>query len=122
MATASSAADGFFRCVYEGCISGCDSGIERRPYHRNCGCALHSKSNNKSSRNCNPSNSHKCKKINVSYPMRRAWSEGSLVMAAAAASSSSSSPSSSPAVRLQLGSTPCIEEDDHDDEILLFKV
>ncbi|OMO52285.1 hypothetical protein CCACVL1_29279 [Corchorus capsularis] len=28
-------------CVYEGSIVMEDSLIERRPYHRNCGCALH---------------------------------------------------------------------------------
>ncbi|KAK3221843.1 hypothetical protein Dsin_008868 [Dipteronia sinensis] len=123
------AADGFFRNVYEGCISRCDSGIERRPYHRNCSCALHSKSNNNNNKSRN--NCHKCNK-NVSYPMRRAWSEGSLLVmaaaAAAAANSSTSSPSSSsPALdRLQLGSstTPCIEEeeeeDDHDHQFSLF--
>ncbi|TXG60812.1 hypothetical protein EZV62_012175 [Acer yangbiense] len=116
------AADGFFRNVYEGCISGCDSGIERRPYHRNCSCALHSKSNNNKSRN----NCHKCNK-NVSYPMRRAWSEGSLLVMAAADSSYSSSPSSSssPALeRLQLGSSTTLrieeEDDDHDHQFSLF--
>ena len=82
---ATGAADGFFRCVYEGSISHYDNGVERRPYHRNCGCALHSKSGNKKSsthRLCN----------NVSYPMRRSWSEGSLTLMASASSSPSSSP------------------------------
>ncbi|KAG6739905.1 hypothetical protein POTOM_057523 [Populus tomentosa] len=45
MATGS--ADGFFRHVYDGCLSGGDMGIGRRPYHRNCRCALH-----KSKENC----------------------------------------------------------------------
>ena len=73
--------DGLFWSVYEGCISCYDNCVERRPYHRNCGCALH----NKSLINC----THKLPRCNnVSYPMRRAWSEGSLVLAA-----SSSSPS-----------------------------
>ncbi|KAF9662802.1 hypothetical protein SADUNF_Sadunf18G0092200 [Salix dunnii] len=45
MATGS--ADGFFRYVYDGCLSGSDMGIDRRPYHRNCRCALH-----KSKENC----------------------------------------------------------------------
>ncbi|XVF34483.1 hypothetical protein REPUB_Repub18cG0062600 [Reevesia pubescens] len=84
---AAGAADGLFRSIYEGCISGCDIGIERRPYHRNCRCALHDKSRG----NC-PHASPKSK--NVSYPIRRAWSEGCLAMAAA---SCHSSPSSSPA-------------------------
>ncbi|XP_028754028.1 uncharacterized protein LOC114713520 [Neltuma alba] len=79
------AADGVFRCLLEGCISGFDNGIERRPYHRNCGCALH---------NGNYSTSKVPICGNVSYPIRRSWSEGSLVMAAFSAHSS---PSSSPA-------------------------
>lgn len=83
------AADGVFRCVLEGCLSGYDNGVERRPYHRNCGCALHNQSRDKSSTNRSPICG--C----VSYPIRRSWSEGSLVMAAFSAHSS---PSSSPAV------------------------
>ncbi|TKY54746.1 Cyclophilin peptidyl-prolyl cis-trans isomerase family protein isoform 1 [Spatholobus suberectus] len=72
--------DRIFWSVYEGCISGYDNCVERRPYHRNCGCALHNKPFN-----C----THKLQRCNnVSYPMRRAWSEGSLVLA-----NSSSSPS-----------------------------
>ncbi|OVA14203.1 hypothetical protein BVC80_9029g32 [Macleaya cordata] len=34
-------AKGMFGCVYEGCITMYEMEIERRPYHRNCGCALH---------------------------------------------------------------------------------
>ncbi|KAF4352243.1 hypothetical protein CsatB_013983 [Cannabis sativa] len=85
-------ADGFFRCFYEGCISGCDTAIERRPYHRNCSCALHESSKNKKKNHCSHGGLPK-----VSYPIRRAWSEGSLALVAAAAASSSaqSSPSSS---------------------------
>ncbi|KAL1289332.1 hypothetical protein AAHE18_20G049900 [Arachis hypogaea] len=46
--------------------------MERRPYYRNCSCALHSKS-----RNGGGACTHKLPKgNNVSYPMRRAWSEG----------------------------------------------
>ena len=105
---ATGAADGLFRSVYEGCIAGCDTGKERRPYHKNCGCALH-----KAGKEC----SHplpKCK--NVSYPIRRAWSEGSLVLAA----SNYSSPSTSPALvgtgRNQLGL--CEQEE----EYVTFKI
>ncbi|KAJ9163010.1 hypothetical protein P3X46_022732 [Hevea brasiliensis] len=83
---ATGAADGFFRYVYDGCLSGGDTGIERRPYHRNCRCALH----NNSKDSC-PHGMSKCK--NVSYPVRRSWSEGCLALAAAA--SCHSSPSSS---------------------------
>ncbi|KAK8559139.1 hypothetical protein V6N13_098732 [Hibiscus sabdariffa] len=73
------AADGLFRSIYEGCISDCDFIVERRPYHRNCGCALH----DKSSRNC-PHGSPKSK--NVSYPIKRVWNEGCLALDTAAAS------------------------------------
>ncbi|KAB2618842.1 hypothetical protein D8674_014711 [Pyrus ussuriensis x Pyrus communis] len=33
-----------FQCVFEGSLSMQDTEIERRPYHKNCSCALHSKS------------------------------------------------------------------------------
>lgn len=128
MASTGAAADGLFRCVYEGCIAGSDVGVERRPYHRNCGCALHNKSRNKQCTHGGP----KCKK--VSYPMRRAWSEGSLALVAAA--SAHSSPSSSPAQHHhvvavgrqqqqhpQLG-TLCDDdqEEEEDENIVFFKV
>lgn len=29
------------RCVFEGSISSHDKEVERRPYHKKCGCALH---------------------------------------------------------------------------------
>ncbi|XWS70802.1 hypothetical protein CRYUN_Cryun03dG0080300 [Craigia yunnanensis] len=113
---ATGAADGLFRSLYEGCISDCDIGIERRPYHRNCRCALHDKSHG----NC-PHAFHKSK--NVSYPLRRAWSEGCLAMAAA---SCHSSPSSSPALagvhgvgKQQLGS---YKEEEEDNQLATAKV
>ncbi|KAB5514557.1 hypothetical protein DKX38_028463 [Salix brachista] len=103
MATGS--ADGFFRYVYDGCLSGGDMGMDRRPYHRNCRCALH-----KSKENC-PHALPRCK--NVSYPIKRSWSEGSLALMVAANSSSSSSsschssPSSSPSLQAgKSASTP----------------
>ncbi|CAL1358925.1 unnamed protein product [Linum trigynum] len=93
MASGSAAADGFFRnWVFEGSLSGADYGIERRPYHRNCKCALHEKSRDGggggSCGNC---------KNTVSYKIRRSWSEGSLALASAATSGagSGSSPSCS---------------------------
>ncbi|KAG4932830.1 hypothetical protein GLYMA_17G104600v4 [Glycine max] len=83
MATGAAPDGLFWSVVYEGCISGYDNCVERRPYHRNCGCALHNTSL--------INRTHKLPRCNnVSYPMRRAWSEGSLVLAT---SSSSSSPS-----------------------------
>ncbi|GMI94747.1 hypothetical protein HRI_003144000 [Hibiscus trionum] len=85
---AAGAAEGLLLSIYEGCISGCDNTIERRPYHRNCQCALHDKSHGNCPRAFGKSKS-------VSYPLRRAWSEGCL--AVSAASSCHSSPCSSPA-------------------------
>ncbi|KAI3907705.1 hypothetical protein MKW98_016349 [Papaver atlanticum] len=82
---AAAAAEGLIRCVFEGCISTSDTDIERRPYHKNCTCALHrssSKSSSAATTNCNS-------KKKLSYPMRRSWSEGCLALAAANSSSSS---------------------------------
>ncbi|KAG2408035.1 uncharacterized protein HKW66_Vig0028570 [Vigna angularis] len=82
MTATGAAPDGLFWSVYEGCISGYDNCVERRPYHRNCGCELHNKS-----LHC----THKIPRSNnVSYPMRRAWSEGSLALATTTFSSPSS--------------------------------
>ncbi|GAB4832747.1 hypothetical protein Ancab_006764 [Ancistrocladus abbreviatus] len=82
-----------FRGVFEGCISGNHTEVERRPYHRNCSCALH-----KSSRNGR--DQHRCThNIVVSYPIRRSKSEGCLALAASSSAASVvSSPSSSPAM------------------------
>lgn len=60
------AGDGFFKGMYDGCIPGHDMGVENRPYHRNCGCALH-----KTRSDC----SHSLPKSKVSYPIRRVWSK-----------------------------------------------
>ncbi|KAE9587614.1 hypothetical protein Lal_00021838 [Lupinus albus] len=101
------AADGFFRPIYDGCLSGFDHCVERRPYHRNCSCALHSKSRNLCA--------HKLLGNNVKYPMRRAWSEGSLLVLAA---SNYSSPSTSPAPNEVIKPQICLvdreKEEDHD--------
>nr|GFA86730.1 zinc finger, SWIM-type [Tanacetum cinerariifolium] len=61
--------DGMFHGVYGGSISSDDLGLQHRPYHRNCSCALH---NSVGGHNC----SHAAK---VSYRVRRSWSEGSMV-------------------------------------------
>ncbi|GMI89184.1 hypothetical protein HRI_002587700 [Hibiscus trionum] len=75
---ATGATEGLLVWLYEGCISVRDTTIERRPYHRNCRCALHDKSRG----NC-PHAFAKSK--NVSYPVRTrsAWGEGCLAMSAA---------------------------------------
>ncbi|MFS7945464.1 hypothetical protein Hanom_Chr06g00524601 [Helianthus anomalus] len=79
------AGDGVFGNVFGGSISSDDIGIQRRPYHRNCSCALHKSGEHHCS---HASSLHK-----VSYPIRRSWSEGSLVaMTSAAAGSAGSSP------------------------------
>ncbi|KAL4325053.1 hypothetical protein GQ457_11G017910 [Hibiscus cannabinus] len=104
---AAGAADGIFRSLYEGCLSGSNVCIEHRPYHRNCGCALHDKSHWKCSHAFPKSNS-------VSYPLRRAWSEGRLAMKAAtvAASFHVSPPvSSASGGKRRLGSFKEEEED-----------
>ncbi|KAK9149541.1 hypothetical protein Scep_008298 [Stephania cephalantha] len=79
------AADSLLGCIFEGCIAGSDNDIERRPYHRNCGCAMH-----KSRGSCCKSSP---KNQQVSFPMRRARSESCLVAVAASNQSSPSSPS-----------------------------
>ncbi|GLT80541.1 hypothetical protein SLA2020_519760 [Shorea laevis] len=81
------AAGGLFRSiVYVGCISGCNSEIENRPYHRNCGCSLHNRSRGGSCPHASP------KSTNVSYPIRRSNSEGWLAMTVACRSNTSPSP------------------------------
>ncbi|GMI84245.1 hypothetical protein HRI_002093800 [Hibiscus trionum] len=102
---AAGAADGLFRSLYEGCISGSNIGIEHRPYHRNCRCALHDKSQG----NC-PHPFPKSK--SVSYPIRRAWSEGNLAMAAGAPSCHSSPSLSPPASGGKHRLGPCKEEEE----------
>ncbi|XP_038889376.1 uncharacterized protein LOC120079294 [Benincasa hispida] len=104
------AADGLLRPVYEACIAGCDSEIHRRPYHRNCGCALHK------SRRQPPHCSHS-KSKSISYPIRRSWSEGCLTLVLASASSS---PSSSPVVGKTSQPGAALSDDDDDDTPILF--
>ncbi|XP_057508472.1 uncharacterized protein LOC130791348 [Actinidia eriantha] len=68
------AGDGLLRGgVLESCIFGSHAEIRRRPYHRYCSCALH-----KSRGLC----AHASGYVNVSYPIRRTWSEGCLALAA----------------------------------------
>ncbi|KAK1389435.1 Zinc finger, SWIM-type [Heracleum sosnowskyi] len=66
------AADGFCRSLYNnGCIPGNDTGIQRRPYHRNCSCALH---------NTRGYCGHVSQNTKISYPIRRASSESCLTL------------------------------------------
>ncbi|KAJ4958811.1 hypothetical protein NE237_025922 [Protea cynaroides] len=87
----SGAVEGLIQSVFEGCISMKDMEIERRPYHRNCSCALHKRTREGgSSKACSL-----CGK--VSFPVRRSQSDGSLLTLASQYSSRISSASSSPA-------------------------
>ncbi|PIA52167.1 hypothetical protein AQUCO_01000208v1 [Aquilegia coerulea] len=65
---ASQVAQVLLQCVYDGCISTYDMEKRRRPYHRNCSCALH-KSKNGSSKKC----SHQTN--NISYSLTKSWKE-----------------------------------------------
>ncbi|KAL1531058.1 hypothetical protein AAHA92_33779 [Salvia divinorum] len=66
-----SAGGGFHRGLLEGCISGRDMSIQRRPYHKNCKCALHKDKVKERGGHSSPPN-------NVSYPIRRKWSHNCL--------------------------------------------
>ncbi|KAG7942666.1 hypothetical protein I3843_16G115700 [Carya illinoinensis] len=124
MASTGAAAEGIFRCLYESCISSCDTWIERRPYHRNCTCALHKPRSGSS----HVVSNNMCRSKNVSYPMRRSWSEGSLALHAAA-SSNYSSPSSSSllvvgaaAARGPQSSSLFVQDEEDDDQYGLFRI
>ncbi|KAM7472970.1 hypothetical protein LguiA_011153 [Lonicera macranthoides] len=79
-----------------GCLSGHDFVSRNRPYHRNCTCELHKSRGD----HC----SHACNGVpKVAYPIRRAWSEGSLVLIASANPSPSTSPAGEPG-RMNLAS------------------
>ncbi|KAI6703291.1 hypothetical protein NL676_012427 [Syzygium grande] len=76
------AAETMLQCVVDGSLSMNDVEIERRPYHRNCGCALH-----KLKGDCPSACSHH---KNMSFPKRELFSNCSLSMAASKFSSHSS--------------------------------
>ncbi|KAL9223932.1 hypothetical protein vseg_000016 [Gypsophila vaccaria] len=76
-----------YKCLFDGSISGHLCEIDRRPYHRNCGCALHQAAPGCPHRRCE----------NVSYPITRSWSEGTLGLAMSAANTLSPSSSLAPA-------------------------
>lgn len=70
------------QCVTDGTLSMHDIEIERRPYHRNCGCALH-----KLKGDCaNTCSQHK----NISYPKKQSWNDCSLSIVNSRSSSQSS--------------------------------
>ncbi|EHA8591981.1 hypothetical protein COCNU_contig69151249G000010 [Cocos nucifera] len=62
---AAEAAHVMLQSVFDGCIAFFDNEIQRRPYHRNCSCALHRSSGLPKDLPCN---------AKVSYPLqRRSW-------------------------------------------------
>ncbi|OMO52287.1 hypothetical protein CCACVL1_29281 [Corchorus capsularis] len=79
----SGAAEMMFRCVFEGSIVMQDTLIERRPYHRNCGCALH-KLKGACSSTCFGTR-------NLSFPKKHKWNECSLSVSISASKFSSQS-------------------------------
>ncbi|KAF5180036.1 hypothetical protein FRX31_030380 [Thalictrum thalictroides] len=66
----SGVAGALLQCVYNGSISMFDMEIDRRPYHKNCDCALH-KSKKNSSNQC----SHRRK---ISVPTKQLWKDYSM--------------------------------------------
>ncbi|GMN36924.1 hypothetical protein TIFTF001_042536 [Ficus carica] len=125
------AAEGMFKyCFYEGCIAGGDTGIERRPYHRNCSCALHK--SRKSSTSATSATAAHCashglpRSKSVSFPIRKSWSEGCLAFhaAAAAGSPAQSSPSASSPAVVAGGKSRRLGSFDEEDEdcVVFFKV
>jgi hypothetical protein len=75
------------KCVFNGSISLHDMEIERRPYHRNCSCALHKLGNVCS----NAYSQHR----KISFPKKNACSDCTLYIAASKCSSQSSLPGTS---------------------------
>lgn len=57
-----------FQCVFEGSISLHDMEIERRPYHKNCGCALHNLNDGICSKAC-PQQRY------VSFSKKTSWTD-----------------------------------------------
>ncbi|KAE8678791.1 hypothetical protein F3Y22_tig00111402pilonHSYRG00256 [Hibiscus syriacus] len=83
MATGAAAVETMLRCVLEGSLSMQEMEVERRPYHRNCSCALHSLKGSVCSSACSRTRS-------ISFTKRRTWNDSSLTVA----NSQFSSPSS----------------------------
>ena len=79
--TSAGVAGMMFQCVFEGSLSMRDTEIERRPYHKNCSCALHRSEGDVCSNAC---------QRNISFPKKQSWTDGSLCMQAAVSSKFSS--------------------------------
>ncbi|KAB2076652.1 hypothetical protein ES319_A06G055500v1 [Gossypium barbadense] len=91
--------------VFEGCISMQDCLIERRPYHRNCQCALCNLKGVCSSTCTSPT-------TNISFPKKQTWGDCSLSLSAPKFSSPSHLlPNASSSHTLQnIDSTPVLYE------------
>ncbi|PRQ46211.1 hypothetical protein RchiOBHm_Chr2g0086601 [Rosa chinensis] len=70
-----------FQRVFEGSLSMQDTEIERRPYHKNCNCALHKSKRGACSDACP-------QQRNISFPKKQSWTDGSLCMSATTSKSS----------------------------------
>ncbi|KAE8126142.1 hypothetical protein FH972_020886 [Carpinus fangiana] len=81
---AAGAADMMLQCVYEGSLSMHDMEIERRPYHRNCSCALHKL---KGVYSINACSSHH-QRNNISFPKKNSWTDCCSLSISASKSSS----------------------------------
>ncbi|KAL0427440.1 UNVERIFIED_CONTAM: hypothetical protein Slati_2918800 [Sesamum latifolium] len=73
-----------FRCVFDGSLQMRDTDMERRPYHRNCKCALH-----KPKADCPHSAASQWRK-NVSFPTKQFMDKRSFSISANSATSSRS--------------------------------
>ncbi|KAL2228774.1 UNVERIFIED_CONTAM: hypothetical protein Sindi_1857100 [Sesamum indicum] len=72
-----------FRCVFDGCLQMRDTDMERRPYHRNCKCALH-----KPKADC-PHSAASQQRRNVSFSTKQFTNKRSFSVSASATSSRS---------------------------------
>ncbi|ONH98554.1 hypothetical protein PRUPE_7G253900 [Prunus persica] len=79
--TSAGVAGMMLQCAFEGSLSMQDTEIERRPYHKNCTCALHKFKGGACSIAC---------QRNVSFPKKHSLSDGSLCMQASSTSKFSS--------------------------------
>ncbi|KAK8262269.1 hypothetical protein V6Z11_D13G245600 [Gossypium hirsutum] len=78
MATGAAPTEMMLRCVLDGSLVMREIEVERRPYHRNCSCALHSL---KGSVLCSSACSRS--RNNIAFPMKKTWNvDCSLSMAA----------------------------------------
>ncbi|KAG8367524.1 hypothetical protein BUALT_Bualt16G0080800 [Buddleja alternifolia] len=94
---ATGAADFMFRCVFDGSLSMSDMNIERRPYHKNCKCALH-----KVKGKCSHTGSQQ---RNISFPKKELSTSCYLSVSASIIASQSSKFNNS-----SFKSTECINE------------